>query len=91
MRYQGDQVAFLEMEARWQWAARWSVVPFGGLGTTRVAQRASADDGQSVGSGGIGFRYELARKFGLLAGLDVAHSPGTTAVYIQVGNAWFRP
>ena len=22
---------------------------------------------------------------------DVAHSTGTTAVYIQVGNAWFRP
>jgi len=27
----------------------------------------------------------------LHAGLDVAHSPGTTAVYIQIGNAWFRP
>ena len=46
---------------------------------------------QNVGSGGVGFRYELASKFGLHAGIDVAHSPGTTAVYFVVGNAWFRP
>jgi hypothetical protein len=24
-------------------------------------------------------------------GLDVARSSGTTAVYLVVGNAWFRP
>ena len=44
-----------------------------------------------MGSGGFGFRYELARKFGMHACIDVAHSAGTTAVYIQVGNAWIRP
>ena len=27
----------------------------------------------------------------LNAGMDVAHSPGTTAVYFQLGSAWFRP
>ena len=58
---------------------------------TRLARSAATTDGQSVASGGIGFRYELARKFGLHAGLDLAHSTGTTAVYIQIGNAWFRP
>jgi hypothetical protein len=44
-----------------------------------------------VGSGGAGFRYELASKFGLHAGIDVAASPGTVAVYFVIGNAWFRP
>ena len=44
-----------------------------------------------MGSGGFGFRYELARKFGMHAGIDVVHSAGTTAVYIQVGNAWIWP
>jgi len=34
---------------------------------------------------------ELASKFGMHAGIDVAHSPGTTALYFVVGNAWFRP
>jgi hemolysin activation/secretion protein len=90
MRYQGDQAAWLEVEARWQLYGRWSVVAFAGGGTTR-SSRDSFTATQNVGSGGAGFRSELARKFGLNAGIDVAHSPGTTAVYFVVGNAWFRP
>ena len=46
---------------------------------------------QNVGAGGLGFRYKLANKFGMDAGIDVAHSPGTNALYFVVGNAWFRP
>jgi len=90
VRFQGDQAASLELEARWQFMGRWSAVVFGGAGTTRSAQNAFTAT-QDVGSGGVGFRYELASKFGLHAGIDVAHSPGTTAVYFVVGNAWFRP
>jgi hypothetical protein len=67
------------------------VVPFAGIGATRLDRSPTATDGQSVASGGIGFRYELARKFGLHAGVDFAHSPGTNAIYLQIGNAWFRP
>ena len=90
MRYQGDSMAAVEMEARWQFHGRWSAVAFGGAGATR-SERDEFSVTQNVSSGGAGFRYELARKFGLHAGIDVAHSPGTTAVYFQVGNAWFRP
>ena len=90
MRYQGDQAASVELEARWQFLGRWSAVVFGGAGTTRTERDAFAAT-QNVGSGGVGFRYELASKFGMHAGIDVAHSPGTTAVYFVVGNAWFRP
>ena len=90
MRYQGDQMASLEAEARWQFRGRWSLVAFGGAGTTRstIGGRSAS---QNVGSGGAGFRYEVARKFGMNVGIDVAHSPGTTAVYLVIGNAWFRP
>ena len=91
MRYQGDQMASLEAELRWQFYGRWSIVGFGGYGATRTTSRDVFSATRSVGSGGVGFRYELARKFNLHAGLDVAHSAGTTAVYLQVGNAWFRP
>jgi hypothetical protein len=91
VRYQADEVASLELEARCQFAARWSVVPFAGIGATHLDRSLSSSDGQAVGAGGIGLRYELAPKFGLQAGLDIAHSPGTTAVYLQIGNAWFRP
>jgi hypothetical protein len=90
MRYQGEQAASAEAELRWQFYQRWSVVGFGGAGATRTSRR---DDEvrQNVASGGFGFRYELARKFGLNVGIDIAHSPGTTAVYLVIGNAWFRP
>ena len=90
LRYQGDQAASIELEARWQFFGRWSVVGFGGAGTTR-SRRDTFSATQNVGSGGFGFRYELARKFGMNAGIDVAHSPGTTAAYFVVGNSWFRP
>jgi hypothetical protein len=90
MRYQGNQAASLEVEARWQFHGRWSVVGFAGAGSARTDQ-GLFDATQSVGSGGVGFRYELARKFGLHAGIDFAHSPGTNAIYFVVGNAWFRP
>ena len=90
MRYQGEQMASAELEGRWQFNGRWSVVAFGGAGMTRSSRQAFTAT-QDVPSGGFGFRYELARKFGLHAGIDIAHSPGTTAIYFQVGSAWFRP
>ena len=49
------------------------------------------DDTQSVVTGGGGFRYELARKYGIHIGLDVAFDPDNTAVYLQIGSAWARP
>ncbi len=92
MRYQGDQMASTEIEARWQFHGRWSVLAFGGAGKTwSRANRGSASFTQDVASGGAGFRYEIASKFGLNVGIDIAHSPGTTAFYLVVGNAWFRP
>ena len=46
---------------------------------------------QDAWSGGVGGRYLLSDKFGLLAGLDVAQGPEDTAIYVQFGNAWMRP
>lgn len=90
VRYQGNRMASLEVEGRWQFYGRFSAVAFGGAGTTR-ANGDGFSATRSVGAGGVGFRYELARRFGLHAGLDIAKSRDTTAVYIVVGNAWFRP
>jgi len=90
MRYQGDDMASLEVEARWQMRDRWSLVGAAGYGsakTDRTVYSATRD----IVSGAIGFRYKLASKFGMHAGLDVGYSEDTTAVYLQVGNAWFRP
>ncbi|MCC7040272.1 MAG: BamA/TamA family outer membrane protein [Burkholderiales bacterium] len=90
MRFQGDEAGSLEIEARWQFHGRWSVVAFGGAGQTWTRDD-RVSSAQGVGSGGAGVRYELARRFGMHVGVDVAASRGTTAVYLIVGNAWFRP
>jgi hypothetical protein len=49
------------------------------------------DRSQGTYAGGTGFRYEIARKYGIHMGVDVAFGPDTTAVYVQVGSAWARP
>jgi outer membrane protein assembly factor BamA len=49
------------------------------------------DNEVDVVTGGTGFRYELARKYGLHAGLDAAFGPDGTVFYIQFGSAWARP
>ena len=90
VRYQGDEVVSLEVEARWQLHGRFSVVAFGGGGRA-WSRKETFSFTEGIGAGGAGIRYELARKFGMHVGLDVAHSYGTTAVYFIVGNAWFRP
>jgi hypothetical protein len=43
-----------------------------------------------VGFGGAGFRYELARKYKLHLGIDVAFGPDGAAFYVQLGSAWMR-
>ena len=90
MRYQGDEMASAEIEARWQFRDRWSAVVAAGAGTAH-SDKQNFSSTQDIVSGALGVRYELARKFGLHAGVDVGFSSETTAIYFQVGNAWFRP
>lgn len=87
MRYQGESALVAEAEYLWGVTPRWSVVFFGGLGkTTKINE--FRGDGQTVGAGGLGFRYRLARKFGLQAGVDIARGPEDTSIYLTVGSAW---
>jgi len=90
MRYQGEEVAQVEAEVRWQCWKRFSVIGFAGYGAawndfTRV------DNKRAITTGGAGFRYEIARAYGLHMGVDLAFGPDVTAIYIQFGSAWMRP
>jgi glucose/arabinose dehydrogenase len=49
------------------------------------------DNPLTVVTGGAGFRYELASKYGLHMGVDVAFGPDGPAFYVQFGSAWMRP
>ena len=91
MRYQGDQHGF-RRDGR-------PLAVLRALERGRLRRRparpapiaSSFESTQNVGSGGLGFRYKLASKFGMDVGIDVARSSAATAVYLVVGNAWFRP
>jgi outer membrane protein assembly factor BamA len=90
LRYQGEEVAQIETELRWQFWKRFSLVGFvGGGAAWNHLER--FDNTQALVTGGAGVRYELARAYGIHVGLDVARGPNDTAVYIQIGSAWARP
>jgi hemolysin activation/secretion protein len=87
MRYQGESVVTAEVEYLWGFTPRWSLVLFAGAGKTTDIN-ALLGEGRTVGAGGVGFRYRLARRQGLQAGIDIARGPEDTAIYLTVGSAW---
>lgn len=101
MRYQGENMVLGEMQLRWEFVDRWNLVLFGGSGkvfgdennfepgTGVLKEYVSFKDAPAHAAGGMGFRYELARKFGLWGGLDFATSEENDfAFYITIGSAW---
>jgi len=101
MRYQGEKMFLTELQLRWEFVERWNMVLFGGAGkvfgdevrlepgTGIIQENLSFQDAPTHPAGGVGFRYELARKFGLWGGLDFATSEENDfAFYITVGSAW---
>jgi hypothetical protein len=90
MRYQGEEIAQVEAELRWQAWDRVSLLGFAGVGAA-WSDLEDFEEVQSVPAGGFGLRYELARKYGLHAGIDLAFSEDEAVIYLQFGSAWVRP
>lgn len=90
MRYMGEKVAQIEAEVFWRAWDRTSLVGFVGAGAA-AGQIGAMDKDTTVAAGGVGVRYEIARKYGLHMGVDAAWSRDGPAIYIQVGSAWMRP
>lgn len=90
MAYQGAGLASTEAELRWQFLPRWSLVGFAGGGITWPGDH-PFEETETTFTGGAGFRYLIARRHGLHAGVDIAYGEEGPAVYIQFGSGWFRP
>jgi hypothetical protein len=88
LRYQGEEVLLGEIEARYDLTPRWSLLGFAGVG--RAESTGRRGEATTVNAQGLGFRYLIARRFGMRAGIDVGWGPEETAVYITVGSAWQR-
>ncbi|WP_436489498.1 BamA/TamA family outer membrane protein [Chitinophaga sp. ARDCPP14] len=88
-RYQGNVNMLIETEQRWNIVRRWSAVFFTGVGKAfdEYADFGSASWDYSYGTG---FRYLLARKFGVYMGADIARGPEQWGFYIQFGSAWLK-
>lgn len=87
MRYQGRYVWVWDTEVRWNLHGRWSVDGFFGGGRAMMSLDEFAGTDPKF-AGGAGFRYLIARLYGLQAGLDVARGPDEWAVYIVAGTWW---
>jgi len=88
LRYQGENVLTAETEWRWNVVKRWSLVGFIGAGD---AMKYYSDFGKNLKvAGGTGFRYLLAKQYGLHAGIDVARGPEDWTWNITVGSNWMR-
>jgi hypothetical protein len=90
LRYQRDNLGQGEAELRWQFWKRFSAVGFAGYGVV-WNNLDTLERKLTITTGGTGFRYELARRYKLHMGADVAWGPDGAAFYIQFGSAWMRP
>ena len=90
LRLQGEDMAQVELELRWQHWGRHSLLAFAGTGAV-WNDLDEFNNKRSTVTGGIGYRYLLARLFGLHMGIDLGFGPDDPIIYIQFGSAWFRP
>lgn len=88
-RYQGTQTLLTEVENRIDLNSRWSVMAFGGLAKAFNGFD-QFDEKDLVYSIGTGYRYLIARKFGLRMGMDIAAGPDSWGYYIVFGSNWLR-
>jgi hypothetical protein len=86
-RLQDERTAVLETEVRWNLDARWALVGFVGGGRAWGANT-SFSEGADTFAKGVGFRYLIAKRMGLYAGVDWAWSTQDKGWYLQVGTAW---
>jgi len=82
-RYQGDYVSTVQAQLEWQMTPRWVLQGFVGAGS--ASKEADELYEQTEVAYGGGFRYLIARQFGLHTGIDVAFSDNEQAVYFNVG------
>ena len=91
-RYQGQHTFVVEAEGRWALDERWSLVGFAGsgkaFGEDAINREENFSEADWRSSWGVGFRYKIARKFGMHIGIDYAVGPEDESIYITSGQAW---
>lgn len=86
-RYQGNATAVSELELTYAINYRWDLSVFAGMGKASD-EFSEFSRAESLISKGVGFRYQIARRYGFKMGIDIAQGPEDTVFYIQAGSAW---
>jgi hypothetical protein len=87
-KFSGRVTMLGEGEARMTVFTRWTGIAFAGIGSA-ATNWGEFSDARVAGAGGVGFRYLLAKKFGIRSGVDVAVGTGGKPLfYLQNGAAW---
>jgi hypothetical protein len=89
MKYQDKHTILMEAEVDYNVFKRWFISGFTGIGNA-FPSLGDFEEGKSVTTLGTGFRYLMARKLGMQAGMDFAFSNEDFAFYIVMGTAWLR-
>lgn len=89
MKYQDKNTSVIEAEINWNVYKRWNLIGFMGMGNA-FSSFEDFNKGKTVASIGTGFRYLLARKFGMQMGMDFAQSTDDFAFYFVFGTSWLR-
>ncbi|MCL1058357.1 BamA/TamA family outer membrane protein [Shewanella gelidimarina] len=86
-RYQGQDVGSAEVQLMWKVTPRWMLLSFlgGGLAGEDSSDMWNSDEQNAYG---VGFRYTIARRYGLHMGMDVAKGPEDVAWYVNVGSGF---
>ena len=90
MKYQANNTLALGAEWTFHVYKRWHLDAFSGAGWAFPAF-SDLKETSAVINYGLGFRYLIARRYGILTGLDFAWTnKGDFAFYLVFGNAWSR-
>lgn len=85
-RYQDDNVSAIQTQLMWHINYRWTLSAF--VGTGSAASKASDLYEHSEAAYGVGWRYQIARRYGLHMGMDFAFSDEDSAFYINMGSGF---
>lgn len=85
-RYQGDQIETIQAQLMYHIDHRWTVSTFYGHALTKT--HSIEETKQSVNAYGVGFRYQIARRYGIHMGIDIAASDEESALYFKLGSGF---
>ncbi|USD40125.1 BamA/TamA family outer membrane protein [Vibrio sp. SCSIO 43135] len=85
-RYQDNYVASVQSQLMWHLTPRWTLSGFAGSGSASKDFDGLYEDSEFAY--GAGFRYLIARRYGIHMGMDFAFSEDENAFYFNVGSGF---